>query len=211
MAILPAIPKLIQRTKALAALDLILSPEWESRYYSFNAKWDTDEQMASMRNGSGDEWWIVFHNRGWAALKGLAHESAWSKNGNSREMSASLQSIIPRELSGFANEPAFRWNETNFAYFCLADSMWTRANDLIDSSRKINSDEDYLLRHLAGSAEDYASFARDYYETSVPVEIVSAVFATQPITSGLIAGLNPEITIEDISSELFGEINYPRS
>ncbi len=80
MTSLPSIPELLVRTKALAALDLVLSPEWEYRYYSFNAAWSPNEQMASMRNGSGDEWWLVFHADGWAALKGLDHESeAWSK------------------------------------------------------------------------------------------------------------------------------------
>src|SRR5678816_1485060 len=83
MLSLPAIPDLLRRTKALAALDLILSPEWEYRYYSFNAAWSPSELMASMRDGCGDEWWLVFHAHGWAALKGLAHESeAWSKDGD---------------------------------------------------------------------------------------------------------------------------------
>lgn len=209
MVALPSIPKLIQQTKALAALDLILSPEWEYRYYSFNARWAADEQMASMRNGSGDEWWIVFHKAGWAALKGLDHESsAWSK-GRDR-LSAALNSVIPPALAGFAQEPAFRWKETSFAYFCLSDAAgWKRANDLTEFASITNAGEDELLRHLVGSAEDYAAFVMDYYEKSVPVELVSAVFAFQPITDDLVVSLNSDITIDDISAELFDEIGYP--
>ncbi|MFJ8870360.1 hypothetical protein ACIRD6_31970 [Streptomyces sp. NPDC102473] len=35
-------------------LDAILSPGWESRHYSFNVGWADGEEMALMRNGSGD-------------------------------------------------------------------------------------------------------------------------------------------------------------
>lgn len=42
--ILPESEALIRRTKALAALDLIPSPDWEDRYYSFNSRWAAGEQ-----------------------------------------------------------------------------------------------------------------------------------------------------------------------
>jgi hypothetical protein len=210
MTNLPTIPKLIDRTKALATLDLILSPEWDSRYYSFNSRWSPEEQMASMRNGSGNEWWIVFHKTGWAALKGLNHETAWAKG--RKNISTSLSEAFPTALNDFATEPAFRWDETNFAYFCLSDSLgWRRANDLIDQSTLYETGEEELLCHLVGDAQDYANFAEDYYEKPVPVEIVSAIFALQPVTSNLVAALNSETSLADISTELFDEITYPRS
>jgi hypothetical protein len=73
---LPDIPSLRRLTRALAMLDAILSPEWEYRHYSFDAHWAEGETMASMRNGSGDEWFALFCPAG-AVLKGLAHESAF--------------------------------------------------------------------------------------------------------------------------------------
>jgi hypothetical protein len=57
-------------SKALAMLDAILSPEWEYRYYSCNGKWAPGETMASMRNGSGDGYFILFNGHG-AAIKGF--------------------------------------------------------------------------------------------------------------------------------------------
>jgi hypothetical protein len=38
----------------------ILSPEWEYRHYSFNASWGPAQELASMRNGTGDDYAIVF-------------------------------------------------------------------------------------------------------------------------------------------------------
>src|SRR5689334_21732066 len=165
--------------------------------------------MASMRNGSGDEWWCVFHADGWAALKGLAHESeAWARGGES--LSAALQAVLPRDLGDFASEPAFRWEETSFAYFHLpARPGWVRANDRT-AYAALEAGDEWLLRHLSGGPEDYAAFAEDYYERTVPLESVIAVFGHAPMTEHLVASLNPSITLSDIAPELYAEIGYER-
>ena len=56
---LPDVPNLVRITKAIAMLDAIICPERLDRYYSFNAKWSPGEQMASMRNGSGDGYFAL--------------------------------------------------------------------------------------------------------------------------------------------------------
>src|SRR4051794_22294652 len=106
---LPPTTQFRDRCRALAALDLILSPEWEYRYYSFNANWSEGEQMASMRNGCGDEWWAVFHGDRWAAVKGLDHESA-AVSKHRGDLSSALQRAFPSELRSFSSEPAFCWD-----------------------------------------------------------------------------------------------------
>jgi hypothetical protein len=58
-------------------LEAIMSPDWEYRYYSFDSKWGLDEMMASMRNGQGDDFFILFNNNG-AIIKGFDHESTMS-------------------------------------------------------------------------------------------------------------------------------------
>ena len=55
-------------------LDAILSPEWEYRYYSFNASWGPAQELASMRNGTGDDYAIVFSPAG-AWIRVFDHES----------------------------------------------------------------------------------------------------------------------------------------
>ena len=53
--LLPDIPVLRDLCRSMAVLEAIMSPEWSSRYHSFDAGWSPGEEMASMRNGSGDE------------------------------------------------------------------------------------------------------------------------------------------------------------
>ena len=74
---LPDLDTVREWARALAAVEAVVSPEWESRYFSFDPAWADDEQMASMRNGSGDDWSITFTPAG-AYLRAFDHESPLS-------------------------------------------------------------------------------------------------------------------------------------
>jgi hypothetical protein len=52
-------------------------PDWQYRYFSFDSRWGAGEQMASMRNGQGDQYFALF-NRAGCWLKGFDHESVMS-------------------------------------------------------------------------------------------------------------------------------------
>src|SRR5262245_45608032 len=74
---LPDVDGLRSTLQSLALLDAILCPDWEFRYYSFNAAWADGEQMGSMRNGSGAEFFANFSSAGcW--LKGFVPGSSMS-------------------------------------------------------------------------------------------------------------------------------------
>ena len=77
LSILPDVESLKKLSQSLAMLDAILSPDWEDRYYSFNSKWGKNEMTASMTDGSGDDYFILFNSQG-AIIKGFAHESSMS-------------------------------------------------------------------------------------------------------------------------------------
>jgi hypothetical protein len=91
---LPDIVTLRRRCQALAMLDAILSPEWDSRYYSFTTSWADDAQLASMNNGSGDEYSIVFTPAG-VFIRGFDHESPMSPAVNDGELWPGLLDRLP--------------------------------------------------------------------------------------------------------------------
>lgn len=111
---LPVISELKLRAKALAMLEAIIAPDWEDRCYSYNKNWCAGEEMASMRNGSGDDWFILFGEFG-AAIKGLDHESKIS--GNSI-LSKEVELQLPKSFSTFYKEPAFGMDWLSFCYWC---------------------------------------------------------------------------------------------
>jgi hypothetical protein len=111
---LPDVEELRRLVQSLAVLDAILSPEWEFRYYSFDAHWNAAQQMGSMRDGSGDGFFALFSPAG-CFLKGFAHESPMSPYAS--EPPAVWPGIlegVPEEFADGLREPAFKMEETTF-------------------------------------------------------------------------------------------------
>src|SRR5262249_49133044 len=75
---LPDVAPLMRLLQAMAMLDAILEPDWQFRYYSFNARWAQNQMMAQCGNGQGDKFFALFNNHG-AFIKGFAHESPMAR------------------------------------------------------------------------------------------------------------------------------------
>ena len=201
---LPDIPTLRRLTRSLAMLDAILSPEWESRYYSFDSHWGTGEQMASMRNGQGDDWYALFTGGG-VVMIGLDHEAPMFRVGDPWP---GVIDAVPLDLATAVNEPAF---DARNCTFCIwrrtAGPTWEHGpvrfpdGDDPDGSAQ-------LLEILDGRPEAYQAFAADYHEASLPLDAVAAVYAHRPLTSALIAQLNAGVSIEMLRADV-AEIGYP--
>jgi hypothetical protein len=201
---MPDPPRLRRLAKSLAVLDSILSPEWEYRYYSYNAKWAEGEEMASMRNGSGDHWFILFCSAG-VALLGLDHESSVFEPGNPY---TGLFEGLPEQFhENFLKEPAF---DTANSSFCMwrtaAEGSWRVGSKLPDKNDPDGSG--WMLSILEGNPQQYVEFARDYYEVEVPRDAVEKVYSHAPLSAELVRSLNPEVGPEDLTEDL-AEIAYP--
>jgi hypothetical protein len=190
---LPGIEELRRRSQALAMCEAIISPDWESRYYSYDSRWSVDrgEHMASMRNGSGDEYSIVFSPAG-ACIRGLDHET---------RQETGLFDDVPAVFAGQVGEPAFAGG----ANICL----WRETGDDRWHGRGLD-DVAWLFELLVeGTPEAYQEFAEDYYEEDVDLDAVIEVFAFRPLTDPLVRRLNPAVTVEYLADDI-AEIDYPR-
>lgn len=209
---LPGIDELREHCRALAALEAVLSPDWESRYYSFDSAWSPGEQMASMRDGSGNEWSAVFSSAG-AYLRGFDHESPMSPYANDIPWPGILDSV-PAVFQPVVDEPAFcdedgmpvvtacLWRES-------ADAQWRYGAIEFPDLRTDPDGADALFALLTDRSPDaYVRFAEDYYGLSADPAAVEAVLNLQPLTAELAAGLNPGTTLADIAPDLAG-IGYP--
>ncbi|MGW1943641.1 hypothetical protein ACWCRC_04820 [Streptomyces sp. NPDC001940] len=210
---MPEISVLREHCRSLSVLDAILSPEWEDRYYSFNDRWSETESLASMRNGSGDEFSIVFSPAG-AYVRGFAHESPMSPYTEDGPWPGVLDEV-PDVFRPCVEEPAFcdedgmpvvtacMWRETDHA-------SWKAGT--IDYPDEQPDDPDgagYLFQLLVDrSPEAFQQWAEDYYEVPVALEAVSHVFASRPLSDSVVNALNPEVTVADLAKDL-AEIGYP--
>ena len=202
LSLLPTIENLRRLTQSLAILDAIIEPEWEYRYFSFNSKWDTDEQMASMRNGQGDEWFCVFSKAG-AFLKGFDHESMMSPwNANPRAVWTGILDQVPDAFKPYAAEPAFSMDNTTFCIWRgINDDVWHTGH--IDYPEGDDPDgSERMLHVLEGRPEDYKEWADSYYERAVDLDAVKAIFVHTPLSSELVSKLNPDRDMESLRADI---------
>ncbi len=193
-------------TQSLAVLDAILMPEWEFRYYSFNSRWSEGEEMASMRNGSGDHYFILYLKDDLIA-KGFAKES---KSGiyclqNNEPWPMMLSGVPDVFQESFLKEPAFSMDETSFLYWRLGtDKGWqTSVDDLAEGDNGARE----LLQILDGNPKTYWQWAKSYYEREIPLETIAMVYSGKPLTNQTIKLLNPSLEMNDLKADL-DEIGY---
>ena len=208
LATIPDVDSLKRLCQSLAMLDAIMSPEWEYRYFSFNSKWDDGEMMASMRNGSGDEYFILFNSEG-AIIKGFEHESSMSPWATDpTQVWPGVLDEVAAECAAFLTEPAFSMKDTTF---CLwrrnQDPSW-HVGDIKYPDEADPDGSEYLLFILDGDPKTYQQFAEEYYERAVDLGTVVSIYAQLPLTSQMIQRLNAEVILEDLKADL-DEIDYP--
>ncbi len=201
---LPDVSSLKRLLQSVALLDAIICPEWEYRYYSFNANWATGEMMGSMRNGQGDDFYALFNCHG-VFIKGFDHELMVASSGLPSEQ---FYRDLPHQFAACCNEPAF---SPEFVTFC----MWRLSEEPAWSSAKItlpaSEDSDgsaHLLAVLDCSPETYVRWATEYYEAEVSPQAVIAVYQHRVLTEEIVASLNPKCSLTSLREDV-AEIGYP--
>jgi hypothetical protein len=210
---LPEIARVREISQAIAMLDAILSPEdWSSRYFSFDAEWAPGEALASMRNGSGEEYSIVFSGAG-ACARGFDHESPMSPYRVSPlALWPGLTDSVPAVFRSVVTEPAFSedsgillatvvfWREAAApAWSCGEVALPTPDADGADDLFEILTD---------ARPEAYQEYAQEYYEVDVDLRSVQHCYQLRPLTRSAVAALNPGLELADLEADR-KQIGYP--
>ena len=213
LASLPDVESLKRLSQSLAMLDAIMSLDWESRFYSFNSKWSEGEMMASMRDGSGDDYIILFNSHG-AIIKGFGHESTMSPFVDEPpKVWRGVLDSVPNEFSDFLNEPAFSIESTTFCIWRrYSDSTW-QVGDIVYPEGEDPEEDDpdgseYLLSILDGKTETYQDFAAEYFEKDIPLAAIQHIYEYKPLTDSVISKLNNEVSKSDLQNDI-EEIGFP--
>ncbi|MBT9581735.1 hypothetical protein IV102_00200 [bacterium] len=201
-------PESLERLcRSLAMLDAILMPDWEYRYYSFNSSWGSGQRMASMRNGQGDSWFILWRDP-YVFLKGFDHESSC------RSLSqpdaavlgpvALLREQVPSVFAPELSEPAFMMEDTTFCRWWL-NGQWHKTAE--EPGQRACAEE--MLGVLDGNPETYQRWAESYFDDGSPaLEPVRQVYLHAALTESLVAAINPDVSLDSLQEDA-REIGYP--
>ncbi|MFL5735328.1 MAG: hypothetical protein ACJ78Q_19390 [Chloroflexia bacterium] len=188
-------------------LDAIISPEWDYRYYSFDGTSVPGEAMASMRNGSGDEYAIFFTPAG-AILKGFAHEAPMSPYANKeRSVWPGVLDEVPEAFVDSVAQGEFSAEETTFCVWRpYGDPVWQRGDIEFPEGEDPDGSAD-LLGILDGNARTYQAWAEYYYERPISPTMVQHIYEHRPLTQEVITALNPDLLLEELAADI-EEIGY---
>ncbi|KIF69289.1 hypothetical protein HY68_12910 [Streptomyces sp. AcH 505] len=213
---LPDIRSLRDLCRAMAMAEAVLDPARE-RYYSFNSRWSETEALASMRNGSGDEFDIVFSSAG-AFIRGFDHESPLSPYQHDAAPAPwpGVVDSVPDVFRKYVREPAFTDEDgTPVVTVCVwrqpADERWRAGRIDFPGGHPDPDGSEWLFGLLVDpTPEAFQSFAKDYYETPVDLEAVRHLYDLRPLTRSVIADLNPAVSLHDVTGAA-ETIGYPVS
>ncbi|MBL4937658.1 hypothetical protein JK636_18265 [Clostridium sp. YIM B02515] len=212
LKLLPSINSLKRISQSIAMLDAIIYQEWEYRYYSFNSKWSQNEMMASMRDGQGSHYFILFFIDGVmikgydidAPINGFTDKEFWKDQMNQ----------IPNQFDSFLSEPAFVTDKATFFIWRLnSDSHWRTLdlNSLIKEQDLKVCDFDgseNLINILDGLPQTYKRWADAYYESDFDLSIIEKIYRHEPLTKEIVETLNSDIDYEVLIEDI-KEIDYP--
>ncbi|HEY3515147.1 hypothetical protein [Kribbella sp. NPDC051137] len=204
-------PAVVRRvSRALAVLDVVLNDDERTRYFEFDARWSATEEAALMRDGSGNEYSVVFSPDGVFGY-GFDHESPVSPYANGMRSWPGLLDGVPEVFQEQRDDKAFSDDGVPRATVCF----WRTTED--DAWRcgpveNVGADgADELFELIAdGRPEAYLTFAEEYYEVALDLEAIRHVYALMPLTEYVVTSLNRHRRLTDLAEDI-AEIGYPRS
>ena len=159
-----------------------------------------------MRNGSGDEYSIVFAPAG-VYIRGFDHESPlcpWERP--SPSVAPGLTERVPDALRRHVTEPAFSFDGVPSITVCgwrePSSVVWSFGEPLDPDLRGEDGGASWLFAELDGQPRTYKAFAEEYYEVNLPLAAVAAVFERQRLTPALVSQLNPEAEFDAVNTEV---------
>lgn len=212
---LPEIAVLREHCRSLAVLEMLLSHDSAHRRHFFDDRWSETESMASMENGSGDGYSIVFSPAG-ACIRGFDHESPMSPYGEADGPWPGVIDEVPEVFRSWVEEPAF---SDEYGMLLVTACVWRETGDggwnagRIDFPDAASGDPDgagSLFRLLVDrSPEAFQRWAEDYYEVPVDLDAVRHVLSSRPLTGEVVRALNPGGVVTDHLVKDVGAVGYP--
>jgi len=174
------------KLKYLALLDAIIEPEWECRYYSYNSKWSDTEEMASLRDSCGGEWFFLLDENN-VSFKCTSPVDGLVDNFDD------IKKSVPERFGSFLNESAFSMDQ--------GSCIWFTENDAWVKLGKNISDLPNPTRIQQMTASDYCQFAEEIFEQKIDQEIVQSIFDGN-FTIGMATKINPTTDLDILQKDI---------
>lgn len=180
------IEKLRNKLKTLALLDAIIEQEWQYRYFSYNSNWSETEEMGSLRDGCGGEWFL------WLSEDLAGYKCTSPEDGLMNDLDVA-KSEAPNGYSAFITEPAFSMDSATCIWY-LVGSEWVKYGKPVSYL----IDLDTISNWQPG---DYHTWATEYYEREIDFALIERIFNGE-FSEEIAKSLNPSVEMDELLYEM---------
>ncbi len=178
--------ELRNKLKHLALLDAIIEPEWEYRYYSYNSNWSDTEEMASLRDSCGGEWFFLLDENN-VSFKCTSPVDGLVDNFDE------IKKSVPERFNPLLNEAAFSMGQGSCIWF-IENNTWVKlGKEITDLPNPI------IIQDL--TASDYCQFVEDIFEQEIDQEVVQSIFDGK-FTIDMAKKINPSIDLNALRQDI---------
>lgn len=174
------------KLKYLSLLNAIIEPEWEYRYYSHNSNWAENEEMSSLRDSCGGEWFI------WHSGDLIAYKCTSPEDGVYEEFQQLIDKV-PDEYSSFKNESAFSMSHGSSIWYLKSDN-WVQLGHAINDL----PNPDTISKM---TASDFCGFAEEMYEKELDESITHNIL-NGDFSLEMAVKLNPDIDLASLKEDM---------
>lgn len=183
--------------KALTIIDIIMVPEENDWARVVNGDMHGVPGF-TISDGIGNDAHIFF-NDDRAVIRGFYHESDLSPYNlkNPKPFLDTIYRNIPGDLFGYIKDVS---DDVTFCMWCDRSGTWYENAHVSEDGGKAN-----LFDYITDNAEEWISFAQDYYfeeEHTFDADAVDEVFKGAEITPELVLRINPYRNAEEAIEEI---------
>jgi hypothetical protein len=198
---LPAPRDLERLMQSLAMLEVLVEPDWDSRFYSFYSDWSDGAGMGWRRDRSRLELFALFSEAG-CFIKGYDPEAALPNVDPGL-----FYGQVPDQFAAAAAEVAFTPEDVTFCLWrAQSDPAWQRA--IVPAYAGGHDGSERLLGRLDGDPASYLRFLEARVGGAPEAASVAAVYAHRPLTPQLAGALGGMGEWDDLVGEA-RKIGYP--
>jgi hypothetical protein len=184
-----------------AALNIILCSEAWNRYHRFTKNWAENVDMAEIDNGSGDNMFVFFSEKG-VLIKGFDHESDVSPHARDEyAVWPGMYDKVPEHFMKLLDDASIEKDDVTFCIWReTADTDWKQGDVKFENGEIDGSG--YLLGTIYPSAKAFKEWADDYFEVKLPLDMIESVYKKNKLSDEMIMTLNKDCDIEAVKKEL---------
>ncbi|MBT2788370.1 MULTISPECIES: hypothetical protein [unclassified Halomonas] len=180
------IEELRKKLKTLALLDAVIEQEWQYRYFSYNSHWSDSEEMGSLRDGCGGEWFL------WISGDLAGYKCLSPEDGLMPDLKEAIERV-PSAYENFITEPAFSMNQATCIWF-LKNSKWVKYGRSVKSLIDLEAISTWM-------PNDYCVWAAEHYEREIDLGATVKIFKGE-FSEEIAQILNPKIVMSELLAEL---------